>query len=140
MKTGGAPFLGRGWSFPPRVTPLGARTEMVEGHADIEQSLFILLSTWPGERVMVPGYGCDLQRFVLADLTRTLLTELCEAVRVAILRWEPRIDLLDVSATPDLLDSALVRIGIEYRVRTANTRNNLVFPFYRNEGTLVHQP
>ncbi|MBB5710814.1 GPW/gp25 family protein [Sphingomonas xinjiangensis] len=113
---------------------------MAQGDGDIEQSLFVLMSTWPGERVMVPDYGCDLQRFVFADLTRTMLTELCEAVRVAIIRWEPRIDLLDVEATPDLLDSALLRIGIAYRVRATNTRNNLVFPFYRNEGTLVRQP
>ena len=62
-------FLGRGWSFPPRVSTATLGTEMEEGDFDIRQSLFVLLSTPQGERVMVPTYGCDLPRFVFADLT-----------------------------------------------------------------------
>ena len=133
-------FLGRGWSFPPRVSTATLGTEMEEGDSDIRQSLFILLSTPQGERVMVPTYGCDLHRFVFADLTASLLSELREMVSTAILRWEPRIDLLDITAAVDAADPALVLIGIDYRVRATNTRNNLVFPFYKNEGTLVEGP
>jgi uncharacterized protein len=100
----------------------------------------VLLSTPQGERVMVPTYGCDLHRFVFADITASLLSEMREMVTTAINRWEPRIDLLDVTAAPDPEDPALVLIGIYYRVRATNTRNNLVFPFYKNEGTLVEGP
>jgi len=89
---------------------------------------------------MVPTYGCDLQRFVFADLTASLLSEMREMVNTAILRWEPRIDLIEVTAALDDDDPALVLIGIDYRVRVTNTRNNLVFPFYKNEGTLVEGP
>ncbi|WP_025560019.1 GPW/gp25 family protein [Sphingomonas sp. UNC305MFCol5.2] len=133
-------FLGRGWSFPPRVSTVTLGTEMEEGDSDIRQSLFVLLSTPQGERVMVPTYGCDLQRFVFADLTASLLSEMREMVNTAILRWEPRIDLIEVTAALDDDDPALVLIGIDYRVRVTNTRNNLVFPFYKNEGTLVEGP
>jgi phage baseplate assembly protein W len=133
-------FLGRGWSFPPRVSAMTLGTEMEEGDSDIRQSLFVLLSTPQGERVMVPTYGCDLPRFVFADLTASLLSEMREVITTAILRWEPRIDPIDVTATIDPDDSALVLIGIDYRVRATNTRNNLVFPFYKNEGTLVEGP
>lgn len=133
-------FLGRGWSFPPRVSGVTLGTEMEEGDRDIRQSLFVLLSTPQGERVMVPTYGCDIQRFVFADLTTSLLSEMREMVSTAILRWEPRIDLIEVTAAIDADDPALVLIGIDYRVRATNTRNNLVFPFYKNEGTLVEGP
>ena len=134
------PFLGRGWSFPPRVSPLTRATEMVEGEEDIAQSLFVLLSTSPGERIMAPTYGCDLQPFVFADLTTSLLSQIRDLVATAVVRWEPRIDLNGVSAELDAEDLSTVLIGVDYRVRATNTRNNLVFPFYVQEGTLVAGP
>jgi phage baseplate assembly protein W len=134
------PFLGRGWSFPPSFSPVTHEIEMVAGEQDICESLFILLSTTQGERVMVPTYGCDLHRFVFAPLTTGLLTEIREMVATAVVRWEPRIDLIEVSANADIDEPALVRIGIDYRVRRTNVRNNMVFPFYLNEATLSPRP
>jgi uncharacterized protein len=132
-----AAFLGRGWSFPPRVSRLTKATEMEEADRDIVQSLYVLLSTSQGERVMVPTYGCDLIRFVFADLTTTMLSEMREMIATAIIRWEPRIDLTEVTVAPDPLEPAVVRVGIAYRIRATNARNNLVWPFYTHEGTLV---
>ena len=134
------PFLGRGWSFPPRFAAAANEVEMVAGERDIRESLFILLSTAQGERVMVPTYGCDLHRYVFAELTTGMMTEIRDTVMTAILRWEPRIDVIAVSVTADADEPALVRIGIDYRVRRTNVRSNLVFPFYIREGTLVRGP
>ncbi len=134
------PFLGRGWSFPPRFSAATQDIEMVAGEKDIHESLTVLLSTNQGERVMVPTYGCDLHRFVFAELTTGLLTEIADTVQTAILRWEPRIDLLDVEAVADADDPGLIRIQVEYRVRRTNVRSNLVFPFYLTEATLSAGP
>lgn len=134
------PFLGRGWSFPPRFEAFGDAVRMVAGEADIAESLFILLSTAQGERVMVPTYGCDLHRFVFRDLTTSLATDIRDMVTTAIVRWEPRIDVIAVSVEGDADDPVLIRIGIDYRVRRTNVRSNLVFPYYLNEATLVRAP
>jgi phage baseplate assembly protein W len=134
------PFLGRGWAFPPRFASATSDVEMVAGERDIGESLFILLSTAQGERVMVPTYGCDLHRFVFAALTTGMMNEIADMVETAILRWEPRIDVLAVTVSPDADEPALVRINIDYRVRRTNVRSNLVFPFYFSEGTLVRGP
>jgi phage baseplate assembly protein W len=134
------PFLGRGWSFPPRFSATMQDVEMVAGDTDIRESLFILLSTSQGERVMVPTYGCDLHRFLFADLTTSLITEIRDCVATAILRWEPRIELITISVVPDEDDPALLRIGVDYRVRRTNVRSNLVFPFYLSEATLAAGP
>ncbi|MEA3046057.1 MAG: uncharacterized protein QOJ53_389 [Sphingomonadales bacterium] len=133
-------FLGRGWAFPPRFADVTNEVEMVAGERDIRESLFILLSTAQGERVMVPTYGCDLHRFVFADLTTGMLTEIRDMVLTAILRWEPRIDVTAVDATPDPDEPAAVLIEVDYRVRRTNVRSNIVFPFYFHEGTLVQGP
>lgn len=110
---------------------------MVSGVEDIRQSLRILFATTPGERVMLPLYGCDLWRMVFRDLTTTLLTELKDMVEQAIVLWEPRIDVLAVDVVQDSTEDGLVRIEVEFMVRRTNTRSNFVYPFYMREATFA---
>src|SRR6266705_2149200 len=130
-------FLGTGWSFPPAFSRSLLGVEMVGGTADIHESLGILFATTPGERVMLPGYGCDLWRMVFRDLTTTLLTELKDMVEQAIILWEPRIDVLSVDVVQDPVEDGLVRISVEFVVRRTNARSNFVYPFYMREATLA---
>ena len=130
-------FLGTGWSFPPTFSRTWLGVEMVSGLADIRESLHILFSTAQGERVMLPDYGCDLWRMVFRGLTTTLTTQLKDMVEQAIVLWEPRIDVLSVSAVADPERDGLVNIGVEFTVRRTNTRSNFVYPFLLGEATLV---
>jgi uncharacterized protein len=130
-------FLGTGWSFPPTFSRTLLGVEMVSGLADIRESLHILFSTAQGERVMLPDYGCDLWRMVFRGLTTTLTTQLKDMVEQAIVLWEPRIDVLSVSAVADPERDGLVNIGVEFTVRRTNTRSNFVYPFLLGEATLV---
>jgi uncharacterized protein len=128
-------FLGRGWSFPPRFSGPGMAAEMVSDFEDIEQSLRILFATHPGERVMQPAYGCGLRSLVFEDASEHLLTEIKDMLRRAILFFEPRIDVLKVEA--QLVDplGGHVSISLDYRVRTTNTRHNMVYPLYLHQAT-----
>jgi Bacteriophage baseplate protein W len=137
MAISDAAFLGTGWSFPPTFLRGTASVVMVSGNADIQESLRVLLSTSLGERIMVPGYGCNLQRMVFQGITTTLQTEIAGLVRQAILDWEPRIDVLDVAVLPQATTGGRVLISIDYVILKTNTRSNLVYPFYFQEGTLV---
>jgi phage baseplate assembly protein W len=130
-------FLGTGWKFPPVFSRESAAVEMVSATEDIRESLWILLSTSPGERVMVPEFGCALWRMVFERLDRTTITEMEELVRRAILKWEPRVDVDAVTVAADPGVEGLVHIDVAYTVRHINTRSNLVFPFYINEATLA---
>jgi phage baseplate assembly protein W len=130
-------FLGTGWGFPPTFSRSLQGVEMVSGVTDIHQSLRILFATVPGERIMLPLYGCDLWRMVFRTLTTTLLTELKDMVEQAIVLWEPRIDLLAVEVVQDPAEDGLVRIEVEFVVRRTNTRSNFVYPFYMREATLA---
>lgn len=129
------PFLGTGWSFPPEFRINQKDTKMISDEEDIESSLSILLSTRLGERVMVPEYGCNLDELLFEGLTRTLITYVVELIKTAILYHEPRIDVIkiDISET-DPLEGKLI-IEIDYKIRATNSRRNMVFPFYKEEGT-----
>ena len=118
----------RAWAFdyPDRAAPdspgglrLSARGRiaMVEGNAAVRQAIQMLLATAPGERVMRPGYGCDLQRLVFAPNDDTPAGLAIHYVRQAVERWEPRVEILHLDAgrnpeRPNVLD-----IQLEYRVR-----------------------
>lgn len=132
-------FLGVGWSFPPEfhrhADALGVK--MVTEEADIAESLEILLSTSPGERLMQPSYGCGLQAMVFETINESTITRLKDLIERAVLFFEPRItlDSIDIN-TEEALDG-LLKIQLSYTVRKTNSRSNIVYPFYHLEGSRV---
>lgn len=128
-------FLGRGWSFPPEFSKENGAVKMLEDESDIKSSLQILLSTRPGERVMLPGYGCNLEELLFSPLNLTLKTYVTDLIKTAILYHEPRIDVKKIDIDPaDELNGVLL-INIDYVIRSTNSRMNMVFPFYKEEGS-----
>ncbi len=127
-------FLGRGWSFPPEFSKESRSVKMLEDEADIRSSLHILLSTRPGERVMVPGYGCNLDELLFSPLNLTLKTYVIDLIKTAILYYEPRIDVRKIDIDPADELTGILLINIEFIIRSTNSRMNMVFPFYKEEG------
>jgi phage baseplate assembly protein W len=132
-------FLGTGWSFPPTFSRATLSVDMVSDEKDIRESLWILFSTSLGERVMLPSYGTQIWQMVFRAINTTLTTQLADLVRQAILYWEPRIDVVNISVTPDASQDGRVLIMVDYIVRRTNTRSNLVYPFYLQEATIPIQ-
>ncbi len=129
-------FLGTGWSFPPSFNQNTATIEMVSEEEDIIQSLEIILSTRPAERIMQPDFGCDLSQFLFEELSQSLITGIRGIIADAILYHEPRIDLDNIDINESQKEGLLL-ISITYTVRTTNSRFNLVYPFYLNEAQTV---
>lgn len=127
-------FLGRGWSFPPEFQKETGVVKMLEDEADIKSSLEILLATRPGERIMLPEYGCNLEELLFKPMNLTLKTYVIDLIKTAILYHEPRIDVnkIDIDTADEL--NGVLMINIDYTIRTTNSRKNMVFPFYKEEG------
>jgi uncharacterized protein len=121
-------FLGRGWKFPVMVE--GGKIACSEAEECIKDSIRIILGTAKGERMMRPEFGCGINELVFAPNTTTTATLAGYHIREALLEWEPRIEVLDVQVTPDNDDRYKLNINIEYRVKTINSKYNLVYPFY----------
>lgn len=131
-------FLGRGWSFPPDFQRILGGVKMLEGEADIVSSLEILLSTRPGERVMLPEYGCNLEELMFESLDTRMKTLMADKIESAIMYHEPRIKLEDVQIEESREHDGVVLIAIVYRVKSTNSRFNFVYPYYKEEGTDIN--
>lgn len=123
-------FLGIGWNFPIALDENGQVQMAPDGEEGVRQSIWMILSTSPGERLMRPDFGCGIHDAVFGVNNAGTANAVAEAVRQALAVWEPRIDVLDVYALPDPANASLLLIEINYQVRSTNSRFNLVYPFY----------
>lgn len=135
MENSDQAYLGTGWGFPPTFYLNSGHVKMVSAEEDIRESLHILLSTSLGERVMQPEYGCNLRDYLFSPLSPTVASEIKQTVHDAILYHEPRIQLDQVELSLDEGLGGVVLISIDYTVISTNSRFNLVYPFYRKEGS-----
>lgn len=122
-------FVGAGWAFPPQLTPSGG-IALVRRERELEEAMRIVLLTYPGERPMRPEFGSRIADFVFRSIDEEMTAALAYEVRTALQRWEPRVDVLKVTATPDPDKPELVFVDIQYAVKGTNDRRNLVFPYY----------
>ena len=128
----GEDFLGKGWGFPVEIDSQH-RIKQTESEENIRDSIWIILATAPGERVMRPDFGCGIHNLVFAVNDAATTGQVAEDVRRSLVRWEPRIDVLDVSVSVRGSGEILL-INIHYRVRSTNNFFNLVYPFYLAVG------
>jgi phage baseplate assembly protein W len=132
------PVIGRGWPFPLR--PLDGRLRLLGGAAKIRQSLWLILKTAPGERLMRPEFGCGVDDLVLRANSAALRGLVRERVHDAVTRHEPRVDLIEVRVETDPDARNCLLIEITYRIRGDNSLFNLVYPFFLLEGAGASTP
>ena len=122
-------FLGVGWNSLVALDD-DNQIAMAGYEERVRQSILTILGTARGERVMRPDFGCGIHNLVFAVNSAATAGRAASEVRSALVLWEPRIDILDVAVAPDRDAPNRLLITIEYRVRTTNSRFNLVYPFY----------
>lgn len=121
-------FQGVGWAFPV-VSDGSHRIALARYEESIRQAVGIILGTAPGERVMRPDFGCGIHDLVFGVNNAGTASRAATEVRQALLRWEPRVEVLDTQVSTEGNGEVLV-VRIEYRVRATNNVFNLVYPFY----------
>ena len=109
------------------LSPTG-RIAMVDGPESVRQSLFLLLTTIPGERVMRPTYGCPLHRLIFSPNDHTTAGLAMHYVRQAVERWEPRVEILRITAGQSEANPERLHIALDYEVRATRQRDVLIVP------------
>ncbi|WP_037599823.1 GPW/gp25 family protein [Streptacidiphilus rugosus] len=122
-------FAGIGWAFPMGVNPSGG-IAMVRGHDALVKAMRLILTTYPGERPMRPGFGCRLRDYVFAGATPSTAALIAQEVRSSLKQWEPRVDVNSVNVHPAKDDPTLLYIDIQYTMKATADARSLVFPFY----------
>lgn len=128
-----ARYLGRGWAAPVRPqVRLETRTNGLvyeSGPEKIRQSIYLILDTEPGERIMRPDFGCGLMRYLMKPNSTATRALIQREVALALKLWEPRIEVEGVQVTPGE-DPSLVQIEISYVHKRDGRPGNFVYPFY----------
>lgn len=128
------PFLGVGWGFPIQVDQVSGLFHTAEYEESVRQSIWIILGTAKGERVMRPDFGCGIYDLVFEINSASTAGRVAQAIRQALLLFEPRIDVLDIQVQASEGGEVLL-ISIDYEVRATNNAFNLVYPFYLDRST-----
>jgi phage baseplate assembly protein W len=127
-------ILGKGWTFPFGTDPNGGIV-LSEYEENIKESILLILSTAKGERVMRPDFGCGIHDYVFEVVNTTTTALMKSSIKDALLKFEPRITVQDVSTDADRIKNGLLLINIQYTVISTNNQSNLVYPFYLTEGS-----
>lgn len=128
-----ANFLGQGWRFPVRVNASGGLDWARETDA-IEQSICLILATPKRGRIMKPTFGCAIHDYVFAPNNAATRAQIASEVRGALVQWEPRIDVLNVTSRSEPGAGNVLLLSIDYRIRANNAARNVVYPFHLQEG------
>lgn len=127
-------FLGRGMKFPPQIDAVTGRFKASTYEEDIKEAIYLILMTAKGERVMMSDFGCDLQNFIYDIPSSTYLNLLKVEILDALAKWEPRIAETEVTIDTNELINGRVLIKLNYLIRSNNNADNLVFPYYLEQG------
>jgi hypothetical protein len=107
-------FLGRGWWFPFRFDPASGGVALSEFEENIRQCITVILGTKPGERQMLPEFGCRMHELIFAPNTDSTATMVRYHIERALMKWEPRIEVESVNAWPD--QAGMIRVEVKYTI------------------------
>ncbi len=123
------PIIGCGWRFPPQLDERGT-IALTSDEDEIEQSIHIILGTVPGQRVMRPDFGCRLHELIFAANDAATIGLATRYIAEALGRWEPRIQVQNVTVESGTVEPECLIITIEYQIAASRNRRSLVYPFY----------
>lgn len=117
-------IFGKSMSFPPRVGADG-RFVWSEGEGNIRESIAVILKTEPGERVGVPDFGAGLARFLFEPNNAATHARVMDAVKRALARWEPRLNVESLDMAVDPADAETALLTITYRLVATAARERI---------------
>jgi phage baseplate assembly protein W len=124
MRTNPREILGRGWAFPFGFDSASGGVAVSEYEENIRQNITIILGTKPGERQMLPAFGCRIHELMFAPNTRNTSAIVAHHVEEALARWENRIQVLKVTADAD--PSGSIKVEVSYKIVATDAIQNLV--------------
>lgn len=106
------------WSLA--ITKQGA---IVDDLADINQCIYIILTTDRGSDPLRPLFGNNILRYVdkpLNSAIPNIIREIVEAIRL----WEPRVNITKIKHT--LVDNEKLQFSIEWKTVSASTGTTIL--------------
>ena len=113
-------FVANGW----KLLEEQEETEHWISGDGIREAISVILLTPRGSRQLRPDFGSDLSSFVFFRWSELTKKELERILRQDIEIWEPRVELISVTA--DTSDEETLHVTIEYRVKATKDQHSLI--------------
>lgn len=126
-------FLGTGWGFPPRFSDQGRNLHTVSGADNVHKSVWVILNTGLGERIMREDFGAGLNKLHFEPIRSRLVNSLKRTIKNALLLHEPRVTLESINVSEEKSLEGVLLIQLQYTVKATNSRFNMVYPYYLND-------
>jgi uncharacterized protein len=128
-------WLGNGVAFPLAFDQNTGDLKAASHEESVRQSIELILGTAKGERAMRPDFGCGIHDLVFEVKSSGTAGKISQAVQEALLKYEPRIEVLDVQVAFQFEGGGeQLLIQLSYRIQATNNVFNLVYPFYLEQG------
>ena len=124
-------ILGKRIAFPLHLDDRN-QLAMVDGDTAVRQSIYLIVMTVPGERVLRPEFGCRIHELIFDPVNKQTMITAKRYVEEAIKRWEPRIEVMELEVDAGDVDRAELLINIKYKHKNRPDPRSLVFPYYLN--------
>jgi phage baseplate assembly protein W len=99
----------------------------------VKNSLTSILSTYPGQRLLIPEFGVNIKRFLFSPVSETNALAIGELMNEAIEKWEPRVVIQSLNITP-LIDDHQYDISLDFYIPTLKTSANFFGSILEGEG------
>jgi phage baseplate assembly protein W len=119
-------------AFPFRLKEDGSAV-VADHNQSIRDSVWIILNTRVGERVMEKDFGMNITPYLFEPANETTTQGICTAAINALYRFEPRIT--DIQANVAMRDGAIV-VNVTYRVLQNSAADSVTATYAGGEARL----
>ena len=98
------------------ISPVSQDLTVNKDEDAVKEALQNLILTDRGERLMQPNLGGNIRAMLFENITPAVLTLIEDQVRTTIDLYEPRAELIDVTASSNI-DDNVVRVNIVFYVK-----------------------
>ena len=118
-------FLGTGWNFPIAVDASRQVLMTPDGDIGISQSIWIILSTAPGERLMRPDFGCGIHDLVFAPNSPELAATVQFTIQAGLQRWLS--DLIALQRVEVTAQESTLSVLVSYVIKSTGEQQSQTF-------------
>ena len=102
-----------------RISPISKDLALLKDEDAVKQSIRNLILTDPGERLMQPFIGGGVRALLFENITPGVLKNIEIKCRTTIETYEPRAELINVTAS-SRYDDNIVNVLIEFYIKNVN--------------------
>lgn len=110
--------MSKNFSVPFSLTPQGTISVTSDPNVIANNRVECLIGTSPGERVMLPDYGVDLQSYLFGTDIIGSTDIMANNISDALSQWEPSLNVTEIVPVVTQSDFGISEVNVEFTLST----------------------